>query len=545
MDALESLINTVQGSTFDDTKRIAVVKAAANDLENSEAVAIVAREEADKLRNKPDPTPEEVQRALALVDVITALAPSAPDTPEGIEDTVDNTDDILDDVPSEPNQEPVSLSAMRRDTPRKPTAENNGARFVAFAAADVPDMDAGARYESASQMGSSIAHRMRALTGSRGKTSAGLITYKANPHPDAPKVTSSMSPLEVDALFSDVANPNRLTRGSDGTFANAGFCSPSMIDYSFCPLPGTDGIVDLPSITIERGGIRYPATTPIEDLWGSGGACYTEAEAMALEDPKPCYDLPCPEFQEVRENICHVCVTNSILTEYAYPELVTDVVNRLLAIFEHRLNAKYLEAMEAASTAVTIPADRTGPKGAATAGVLNGINRAAEHLRYANRRPMNEILEAVLPIWARGVMKEDLAKRNGIDLLAITDADLMRYFAARNIRLQFVYDWQEAFSAGDPTQFGGSTNLGPLTWPGEVKALIYPAGTFLRSRAEVIRINGQYDHDLLVQNKALALFAETAWAIVPRCFGSLVATIPVCDNGVTGSQELIDCAASD
>lgn len=551
MDALETLISTVSGSKLGDDARVRVTRSAAEELENREAVLVVAKEEADKLRSKPDPTPEEVARTRALVDVIVALSPAPETAPDpGENNPVPQPGAPEEQQPvSDDSRQLVSLSAIRNTggtiVPSKQPVE----RFTAFASADIPDIAAGSAFNSKSEMGKAIAHRMRSLQSGRTKSTAGLVTYRANKTPDRPAVGPHMNEDQIGAVFADIANPTRLQRGSDGTFANSGFCSPSQIDYTFCPLPTNAGMVDLPSVTVERGGIRFPVMPSLEDLWGQIGNCYTEAEAMAL-DEKPCYEIPCPEFVEYRGNVCHVCIINSILTEYAYPELVANVVGTALAIWEHRMNARIIADMVAASIqvpAAAVVADTLGPLNAATATLLGSVELAAEQLRTQHMLGLSEVIEVVLPSWARGVMRSDLAKRNGVDLLAVTDADIDRYFAVRNVRIQWVRDWQSAPQTGVATDLGGSewatTAAAPFAWPAEITFLAYPAGRFLLARDEILRITGQYDHDLLVQNKALALFAESFYLLVPRCYSSLAVTVPICANGVTGEQAAITCPA--
>lgn len=557
MDALETLVKTVSGvgASLTEDARVRTVRAASQDMENPEAVLIVAKEEAGKLKEIPDPTPEQVARMRSLVDVVAALTPEPePAAPQDEEPPIFEADSQQHPVGSSElvnasNSDLVSLSAIRSHAPvSQATAVKP--RYSAFAAADLPDMAAGAEFTSEKQMGQAVANRMRALAATQSKSTAGLMVYQANSHPDIPTVGPHSNESELAALFADISNPNRLTKGSDGTFANAGFCSPSMIDYSFCPLPTSAGMVDLPSINVERGGIRFPIMPSLESMWNVEGACYTEAEAMALEDDKPCYEIPCPTFVDYRGSVCHACAINSLLTEYAYPELVQNVVATALVLFEHRMNAKILADMVKNSTAVpaaAVVADTYGPKAAATATMLDSASLAAEQLRTAHMLELNAVMEVVLPAWARPLMKSDLAKRNGIDLLAVTDQDIDRYFAARNIRIQWVRDWQSAPASGKNTDIGGSkwgsAAANPYAWPKQVQMIVFPAGRFLLARDEIIRITGQYDHDLLVQNKALALFLEQFYLLVPRCYSSYVVTVDVCANGVTGEQAAITCPA--
>src|SRR5690625_7979499 len=98
---------------------------------------------------------------------------------------------------------------------------------------------------------------------------------------------------------------------------------------------------------------------------------------MRRVDPKVCYNIPCVEFDEHRLDMCHVCITNSILANYAYPELITYYIDLLMWIFEHRLNANIIARMvelalanQPGNAPYTPTAGLCRPLNAATASVL-------------------------------------------------------------------------------------------------------------------------------------------------------------------------------
>src|SRR5699024_1564848 len=228
------------------------------------------------------------------------------------------------------------------------TKANPAAQFQAYAAADLPDKPMGSLFTDVNDLGRSVGERMRTLAGNgKSKSSSGLLVYKRQPDEERrPFVSPDMAPTEVQKVFNRVTDTTRLVREPDGTFQNTGWCAPSEIDYSFCPIPPLAGLIDLPGITINRGGIRFPIEPGLEELWGGDFTeCYTEPEIIGRTEPKVCYPIPCVEFDEHRLDMCHVCITNSILANYAYPELIPYYLDLLLWISEHRWTANIIPRM--------------------------------------------------------------------------------------------------------------------------------------------------------------------------------------------------------
>src|SRR5882757_6819700 len=136
-----------------------------------------------------------------------------------------------------------------------------------------------------------------------------------------------------------------------------------------------------------------------------------------------------------------------------------------------------------------------------------------------------------LPLWVKGAIRSDLAKRTGVDnALAVTDAQIVSYFAERGANVQFVYDWQDAFT-GVAAGFGAATAI--LAWPVTVNALIYPAGAWVQANSDVIELNAVYDSTLLKTNQYVALFLERARLTMLRGFDARLVTIPILANGAT------------
>ena len=190
------------------------------------------------------------------------------------------------------------------------------------------------------------------------------------------------------------------------------------------------------------------------------------------------------------------------------------------------MSANVLNAVVAGSTAVTFPA-RVG----ATSPLLDSIEMQAEHYRTVHRMARAATLEAVFPFWVRGVIRSDLSRRLGVDLLSVSDAQIDGWFRARGVAAQFVYNL-------DPIT-GAATAF--TAWPATARFLLYAAGTWVKGSTDIIRLDTLYDSTLLGQNDYLALFSEEGWLVAQRCPDSRIVSVPLCPDGATAAGVDIAC----
>jgi hypothetical protein len=424
----------------------------------------------------------------------------------------------------------VDLARIARARPQPPAPANQ--RHPAgqlLAAADVPGVSAGAEFSSWTDIAEAARARFAALParGSEGRMRAGLVTIRKNV--DEALIAPGSDDLDV---IEHAASERRLDGGS--LVAAGGWCAPSETLYDLCELETSDGLVDVPEIVAARGGIRWTPGPDFATIYSAVGFIQTEAQAIA-GTTKPCYEVPCPDFDEERLDAIGVCVSAGILQQRAYPELVQRTLRGTMTAHAHKYSASTIARIEAGSTAVTTPG---GP--GATASVLGAIELQAADYRYRHRMDDGATMELIAPRWIRGVLRSDLAKRNGVDMLNITDAQITAYFRSRGVNPQFVYNWQDAFiDAG----VGMGAAAPPVGWPESVKFLMYAAGTWVRATSDIITLDAVYDSTLFRVNKYNALFSEEGLAMIKRCFDSRVITVPYCPDGATGAQVAVDCAA--
>jgi hypothetical protein len=297
--------------------------------------------------------------------------------------------------------------------------------------------------------------------------------------------------------------------------AAAGWCAPSETMYDLVELETLDGILDLPELQTSRGGWNIPTAggPAFSVIWnGIGNAGNTHlSEANVIADAtKYCYDIPCPGFTDVRLGVDYVCLTGGLLQRRGYPEVVARFSRGAFTALAHKINQGVIAAMVAAAgAATTIPADPSGDD--AIAALLAAIDLAIIDAKYTVRMGFNGTMEAVLPMWVLAQLRAAASRRNGVNMVSVTDAMIMEWFAERRAVPRFVYDWQDSY-AGLATGPGGAA---PLTaFPHTSELLIYPAGTFVKAVQDVVMLDTIYDSTKLQTNEYTAIFAEDGWAVL-------------------------------
>lgn len=333
---------------------------------------------------------------------------------------------------------------------------------------------------------------------------------------------------DVDTVMRRAMNEHNLPGGS--LVAAGGWCAPSETKYDLLEVESTDGLVSLPEVAVTRGGIRRTLGPKFSDIYAGTGFSFTEAQDIAgnynggPDTAKPCYTVDCPDFEDIRLNAAGLCVNAGLLQAKGYPEVIARTVRGALVAHDHKMNQRILAAMAAGSTAVTLD---TGGQGVTTS-VLSSVELIVESVRQDNRMADSTSVEVVLPKWARAALRADLALRQGVDMISVSNTRLDAYFRERNANVQFVYDWLDLAA-------------GPA-YPATLKFLAYPAGTWVRGTSEVINLDTIYDSVNLSHNNFIALFSEEGWFAAKMGWDSRVATVDLCINGAVGAAVDIVCA---
>lgn len=339
----------------------------------------------------------------------------------------------------------------------------------------------------------------------------------------------------VETAMRNAVDESRLPGGS--LVASGGWCAPSETIYDFMETETRDGLFSLPEINVTRGGIRYTNGADFTTLFKNLAQAtwdVSEDEDIAgdyqntsSESDKPCLKIDCPDFQEQRLRLAGLCLSAGLLQQRGYPEYIARTIRGSLVAHDHLVSGKILRQLEEESDPVVMSSDQAG----ATAPLLTALELQAQHYRTVSRMSPNASLEGVFPMWTRGLLRADLARRQGVDMISVSDAQINGWLAERNINAQFVYNFHDLE--------GESTEL--LSYPDEVPFLLYAAGTWVRGSQDVITLDTVYDSQTLRQNDYTALFTEEGYLVAQRGHDSRFVTVPVCPSGSTHIGEVIAC----
>lgn len=344
--------------------------------------------------------------------------------------------------------------------------------------------------------------------------------------------------------------PNALTA------AGTGWCAPSEVIYDLCELESNDGMLDLPEIGVNRGGIKYTTGPDFSAIYtGAGYFHYTEAQIISGVT-KPTMSVPCPTFTDTRLEADGLAIQTDLLQLRGYPELIARFVRGAMVAHNHKINSFMINALVTGSTALTLPSGVTShTPGAGTTWatdhsvvttLLTALDMAIMDYKYRQRMAVASTLEVVLPYWALAWIRSDIARKQFYDADATTDQfnltmeRINSWLAVRGARAQWVYDWQDAYywsayPTGAPSawqQFGQSSTSTDFVqdFPHTLQFLLYAAGTWVRGNADIITLDTVYDSTLLSQNKTTQLFTEQGILAAKTCFDSRAYTI----GGITG-----------
>lgn len=358
--------------------------------------------------------------------------------------------------------------------------------------------------------------------------------------------------LAADKIARDKIRENPRP-GQDAMVASAGWCAPSETDYSVCLQISTDGMWNGPEVQARRGGVRHNTGLDFSTIFGtcvSGGPYATgffnlsEAEVESGV-AKTCLEISCGSTTDTRLGVTGVCLTGNILANRGWPEYTEAFVRGAMAVSKHQINALQIAAIVAGSTAVTLTGNAPwATDGTVVSQVMSAVGLAVVDIKYALRAQQSSTFEVLMPFWILEQMRADWIRRNGRgsnrEDLILADTEITAGFAARGARVQYLYDWQDAFAtcatSGSP---GSSTPITSL--PTSLDFVVYPAGTWVRAVQNVITLNSIYDSTKLVSNQVTQLFTEDGWAMLQMCTTSRVYTVDICPSGLTGGTHTVTC----
>lgn len=419
----------------------------------------------------------------------------------------------------------ATLSATQRQAPdpRVPERVPN----AVTASVDIPGVAAGQELPTMDALGEAFRAKAKAIPITQAGSGAARHLVATVRNQFEHTLDNRTNPADVEALWRSMTQEGTKAQSAEALVAGGGWCAPSEIRYDFFNVAGMPREIDLPTVGVSRGGIRFPVSPAIGDVFfqnagsnpasGFGGFAFSMSNAT---DPwlwtesddiltvtgsvnKPVLRVPCPSFSEVRLECYGISLTAGNLTDDAYPESTQNFIRLLRAAYAHAINARLISLMvSASSSAISIGT-------AANALVPQVVNMTGlASTDYRTRYAMDEdaVLEVVFPYWLLEAMRSDLGYKPGIDstaLLSVLDGEIMGLFTSRNVRPQFVSDWQVR-----ATGLPGVSTENLAAWPTSVDFLLYAAGTFLHGTGLQLDLGVIRDSVLNAENDYSAVWAE-------------------------------------
>ncbi|SCG15515.1 hypothetical protein GA0070610_1749 [Micromonospora echinofusca] len=445
-----------------------------------------------------------------------------------------------------PQPTPVVASLARRAARRqpKPKVGKGNQSAVIKAAADVPNVPHGHVFSSVAEVAAAFDDKFAGFPRGGGVATRIKQNVARVELPVDQALVAGGRGLTDMELVELAASESRLSGGN--LVAAGGWGAPSETLWELCEgLETTEGLLDLPGITIPRGGgIKVPANLDFRDLYSGIGFVQTEADSTAGVD-KSSYRVPTVNWAETRLEVDGVQIEQDIVQNAVWPELTRDVVRRALVAHQHKMNARTIARMATApgqstTFSLTLGGDIDGDE--TTTALLGAASLASTDYRYRYRMGRRALLECAAPMWLLEWIRADMSRRAGVNYFDITDEQIIAWFTRRRLRPQFVYDWQDGYVDAGGTGFGGTT--APGQWPATVDLLIYAPGTWVKGTKPIIDLSAVYDSTKLKDNEYIALFTEQASLLVKRCYMSYKVSVPLCPTGVTGQTVAFDCTAA-
>lgn len=434
--------------------------------------------------------------------------------------------------------ERATLNDARRFAPQG--SEAPAAKLAVTASVDIPGVARGEGVDSIDRMVDIFQRKAKSMPVTAGQPNYQLVASVRNEFEHT--VDDRTSPGQVEELFKHLTSDDK----KDALVAAGGWCAPSEIRYDFFNIACEDGLIDLPTFGVSRGGIQFPVSPSLANVFGTafGGFSTTfsnesipwlwsEADDIAAvtgAPTKPCIRVPCPTFDEERLECYGVCVTAGNLTDDAYPEATRNFLQLIMSAHAHAMNGRLISLMAAASTA-SIDTGAFAVTGQPVyQQIYGGLSLAATDYRARYGMCMDDVLEVVAPFWVKDVIRADLAWRNGEDVRQITDGEINSHFAALNVRVQWVNDWQVRGTG----QFGNATAM--TSWPTSAIFMLYAAGTFIKGNGLQLDLGVVRDSTLNETNDHTAAWSEECHLVARVGHESRRYTINFCVNGKTGAQ---------
>lgn len=227
---------------------------------------------------------------------------------------------------------------------------------------------------------------------------------------------------------------------TENALVAAGFCAPFEVLYDI-PVLGEDDRPVRAALTrfgADRGGITYrPALDGVTQTGGIGTWTEANDEASPLV-PKTCFEIVCPGILSAQVEATYLCLQFPNMSTRFDPESMDAAIRAQQIAHARFAENKLLTALALGSKALT----STQLLGA-TRDILVTCDKVTAYYRNVHRLTDASSLRAILPLWARNLMRADVTRQmvgDGLASLAVVDSVIDDWFRVRNINITWHLD---------------------------------------------------------------------------------------------------------
>lgn len=549
--------------------------AEATDQEVAQALAAVATE-ANTISGQPV-TAQTAQRTLELAEAAKAfqgervrrqeMAANQAAALASISELTAQPEQPTEPAPAQPEQPQEPAAPEQPQTPEQPPAQPEQPQGVTAGAG----RPVGGVQTTAELTGNRatppvvrprLAHRTVALPGSgladsgldrekiadafarklndrAGTTSGRLDMLRiVTDFPEERTLRSDVSALsnraKVDALAQDVQGMH----ATQALVAAGGLCAPMEPLYDI-PVVGVDDRPvqgALARFGADRGGITFrPALDAVTQVGGIGKWTVANDTTDPLPE-KVCAEFNCPGVLTEQVEATYLCLQFSNMTSRFDPEWADSVLQA-----QRVAHARYAENDLLTKITTGSKALYTTKLLGATRDILATLDKVTAYYRNVHRLG-TVALRAILPLWARNLMRADIVRQmvgDGLETLAIVDAMIDEWFARRNVNVTWHLDGINPADLATPepdvvtaAQFytlAAAQSLVP-GFPDTVTMNLFPEGDWVLLDGGELNLGIVRDSALNANNR-YQLFSESFQQPVFRGVESLVVHMQVQPTG--------------
>lgn len=257
--------------------------------------------------------------------------------------------------------------------------------------------------------------------------------------PEERQLRSDVSAFNNRAKVEAVVEKAARTHAVENLVAAGGLCAPMEPLYDIPVVGVTDRPVQgaLAQFGADRGGITFrPALDAVTQTGGIGKWTVANDSADPLVD-KTCVEFSCPGVLTEMVEATYLCLEFSNMTSRFDPEWADSVIRA-----QQVAHARFAENdLLSKITAGSKPLYTTKLLGA-TRDILVTLDKVTAYYRNVHRLG-TVALRAILPLWARNLMRADITRQmvgDGPEVLAVVDGVIDDWFARRNVNITWHLD---------------------------------------------------------------------------------------------------------